>query len=46
LDPRLVETKTQHFKYYYDPVRAFIFSKPQMYEQARGGICAETMGLG
>ncbi len=46
LDPRLVETKTQHFQYYYDPVRAFILCKPQMYEQARGGICAETMGLG
>jgi hypothetical protein len=45
-DPRLVETKTQHFKYYYDPVRAFVFCKPQMFEQARGGICAETMGLG
>ncbi|PBP19439.1 hypothetical protein BUE80_DR009651, partial [Diplocarpon rosae] len=47
LDPRLRHLKDQKGKSWYCDVDAgFCFREPRTYEAARGGICAETMGLG
>ncbi|KAK2623968.1 hypothetical protein QTJ16_006602 [Diplocarpon rosae] len=47
LDPRLRHLKDQKGNSWYCDVDAgFCFREPRTYEAARGGICAETMGLG
>lgn len=47
VDPRLSVVKDQHGKQYYcDASTGTVLHEPKFYEAARGGICAETMGLG
>jgi hypothetical protein len=47
LDPRFEERKAPDGAVYYYSPRDLIFSQsPQLYESSRGGILAETMGLG
>lgn len=47
VDPRLREVVDQHGNTWYcDPTTGTCLRTPRMYEAARGGICAETMGLG
>ncbi|KAL8839795.1 MAG: hypothetical protein Q9170_001606 [Blastenia crenularia] len=47
LDPRLEEISCPtDGKYLYDRTSGVIFRHPRFYEEAKGGILAETMGLG
>jgi SNF2 family DNA or RNA helicase len=47
IDPRLSVFLDQHDKpWYCDASTGTILREPKFYEAARGGICAETMGLG
>jgi hypothetical protein len=47
LDPRLLQAKDQDgAAFYCDITTGTCMRTPRMYEAARGGICAETMGLG
>jgi hypothetical protein len=47
VDPRLRKVFDQHgATYYCDITNGTCLRTPRMYEAARGGICAETMGLG
>ena len=47
LDPRLRELEDQNgITYYCDTDAGYCLRDPRMYEAGRGGICAETMGLG
>ncbi|CAL3973246.1 unnamed protein product [Diplocarpon coronariae] len=47
LDPRLRHLKDQKgISWYFDVDAGSCFREPRTYEAARGGICAETMGLG
>lgn len=47
VDPRLRKVADQHdATWYCDVTNGTCLRTPRMYEAARGGICAETMGLG
>jgi hypothetical protein len=47
VDPRLRKVVDQNgFDWYCDITNGTCLRTPRMYEAARGGICAETMGLG
>lgn len=47
VDPRLSRPLDQNGKpWYCDITTGSVVRDPRMYEEARGGICAETMGLG
>ena len=47
IDPRLRNIKDQNgITWYCDPDAGSCFREPRTYEAAKGGICAETMGLG
>lgn len=47
LDPRLTKMIDQNNREWYcDLSLGLCFREPRLYEAARGGICAETMGLG
>ncbi|KAL8648856.1 MAG: hypothetical protein Q9210_004749 [Variospora velana] len=47
LDPRFEEFECPTGgKYYYDRTSGLVFRSPRFYEEAKGGILAETMGLG
>ncbi|TAQ84976.1 hypothetical protein B7494_g6688 [Chlorociboria aeruginascens] len=47
IDPRLRPIRDQNGEFWYcDLDAASCFRDPRMFESAKGGICAETMGLG
>jgi hypothetical protein len=47
IDPRLRRPLDQAKNpWYFDPLSGAVLREPRMYEASRGGICAETMGLG